>query len=80
MTLLKNLELILIIPVVSWYIAQVLSPMFKINIKPFACSKCMGLWLGLTAFVYYDNQYYSIPLAIVTSTLSIIFERWMSKL
>ena len=80
MNLLKNLELILVLPVVSWYIANILSPMFKIRIKPFACAKCMGLWIGLAAFIYYGNQFYSIPLAIVVSTLSIIFERWMSRL
>ena len=80
MNLLKNLELILVLPVVSWYLSQIIAPMFKITIKPFACSKCMGLWLGLAAFIYYGNEFYSIPLAIVVSTLSIIFERWMQRL
>lgn len=76
----KNL-LIILVPVVSWYIANIISPMFKIKIKPFVCAKCMGLWIGFFASVLLEFNYILIiPIAFTTSTLSIIFERWISRL
>jgi hypothetical protein len=80
LTLLEKNLLLILVPVVSWYLANIISPMFGIKIKPFACAKCMGLWLGLAASLIAGLGLLSIPVAMVTSTLSIIFERWMQKL
>jgi hypothetical protein len=73
----------ILIPFIAFWFARVTGIPQRIkltNRKPFACAKCMGMWLALTHQIYIGFHYESIAIIAISSLMAWVIEMFALRI